>query len=553
MFDFTVCLAEAQRQRIVPQARKEAAFEFRRPTGKKKRDRDFDLVRVDVPQARASSMRLLRVLVCVFLVFSPAIHRVCADFTLTVLHTNDVHSHIDESSKHGGLCTGDRAECVGGIARIVTKVKELKKTYPNTIFVNAGDFFQGTAWYTVLKSALVSEVMVEMGYDYACLGNHEFDNGPSGLAPFLEKVSRSPLRLLSCNTDFSRSSNLRHLVLPKSVITRMQDTRVGIIGAVTEDTRFLSNPGPVKFHDVAKSIQKEARVLKNMGVKIIIAITHIGYLKDIELMRNVTDVDLVIGGHTNTFLYNDPHILRVIEPHRETVYRAMRVRVGSSRVSLEHAEDVCRLRECNLGNLVADSYFNYYANKKPRSGNIWSNVNAAIVNGGSLRAPVPRTASVTMGDILSALPFGQTIVVATMNGKSLKKMMEYSMSTYNVSSPAGSFLQVSGMKVVFDMTRPAMQRLVLLEILCTRCYVPIYETVRDEAVYNIATTDFLAKGGDGFDACTNVSEGGPVEYELLVDYIKQMSPVKVGIERRVILQGVKTKTSVKTQMKENLE
>nr|XP_054933075.1 snake venom 5'-nucleotidase-like isoform X1 [Dermacentor andersoni] len=620
MFDFTVCLAEAQRQRIVPQARKEAAFEFRRPTGKKKRDRDFDLVRVDVPQARASSMRLLRVLVCVFLVFSPAIHRVCADFTLTVLHTNDVHSHIDESSKHGGLCTGDRAECVGGIARIVTKVKELKKTYPNTIFVNAGDFFQGTAWYTVLKSALVSEVMVEMGYDYACLGNHEFDNGPSGLAPFLEKVSRSPLRLLSCNTDFSRSSNLRHLVLPKSVITRMQDTRVGIIGAVTEDTRFLSNPGPVKFHDVAKSIQKEARVLKNMGVKIIIAITHIGYLKDIELMRNVTDVDLVIGGHTNTFLYNgndhppenvpvgpypvavkrsdgttglvaqafwfgkflgflrvtfddngrvkswsgnpilinssipeDPHILRVIEPHRETVYRAMRVRVGSSRVSLEHAEDVCRLRECNLGNLVADSYFNYYANKKPRSGNIWSNVNAAIVNGGSLRAPVPRTASVTMGDILSALPFGQTIVVATMNGKSLKKMMEYSMSTYNVSSPAGSFLQVSGMKVVFDMTRPAMQRLVLLEILCTRCYVPIYETVRDEAVYNIATTDFLAKGGDGFDACTNVSEGGPVEYELLVDYIKQMSPVKVGIERRVMLQGVKTKTSVKTQMKENLE
>ncbi|XP_065299584.1 snake venom 5'-nucleotidase-like isoform X3 [Dermacentor albipictus] len=490
-------------------------------------------------------MRLLRVLVCVFLVFSPAIRRVCADFTLTVLHTNDVHSHIDESSKHGGLCTGDRAECVGGIARIVTKVKELKKTKPNTIFVNAGDFFQGTAWYTVLKSALVSEVMVEMGYDYACLGNHEFDNGPSGLAPFLEKVSRSPLKLLSCNTDFSRSSNLRHLVLPKSVITRMQDTRVGIIGAVTEDTKFLSNPGPVKFHDVAKSIQKEARVLKNMGVKIIIAITHIGYLNDIELMRNVTDVDLVIGGHSNTFLYNDPHILRVIEPHRETVYRAMRVRVGSSRVSLEHAEDVCRLRECNLGNLVADSYFNYYANKKPRSGNIWSNVNAAIVNGGSLRAPIPRTASVTMGDILSALPFGQAIVVATMNGKSLKKMMEHSMSTYNVSSPAGSFLQVSGMKAVFDMTRPAMQRLVLLEILCTKCYVPIYETVRDEAVYNIATTDFLSKGGDGFDACTKVSEGGPVEYELLVDYIKQMSPVKVGIERRVVMQGVKPRQAWK--------
>lgn len=559
-------------------------------------------------------MRLGGILVCAFLVFAPCSRRVYADFTLTVLHTNDVHSHIDESSKYGGLCTENREQCVGGIARIVTKVKELKKTYPNTIFVNAGDFFQGTAWYTVLKSALVSEVMVEMGYDYACLGNHEFDNGPSGLAPFLEKVSRSPLKILSCNTDFSRSSSLRHIDVPKSIITRMQNIRIGIIGAVTEDTKFLSNPGPVKFLDVAKSVQSEAKVLKKMGAKIVIAITHIGYMKDIELMRNITDVDLVIGGHTNTFLYNgndhppenvpvgpypttvkmkdgttglvaqafwfgkylgflritfdnngrvkswsgnpilinssipeDPHILRVIEPHRETVYHAMRLRVGSSRVSLEHAEDVCRLRECNLGNLVADSYFHYYSNKKPRSGNIWSNVNAAIVNGGSLRAPIPRTASVTMGDVLSALPFGQTIVVATMNGVSLKRMMELSVATYNESSPAGAFLHVSGMKVLFDMTRPAMQRLVRVEILCTRCYVPVYEDVRDDTVYSVATTDFLAKGGDGFDVCGNVSEGGPVEYELLVDYIKQMSPIKAGIEGRVVLQGIKTKPRVDTE------
>ncbi|KAH7967549.1 hypothetical protein HPB49_025660 [Dermacentor silvarum] len=553
-------------------------------------------------------MRLLGVLVCFFLVFSPAIHRVCADFTLTVLHTNDVHSHIEESTKYGGLCTGHRADCVGGIARIATKVNELKKTYPNTIFVNAGDFFQGTAWYTVLKSALVSEVMVAMGYDYACLGNHEFDNGPSELAPFLQKVSRSPLNVI---LDINLSEPRFETIF--TVQHRGYEFRGTFYGKLFHQNFAWFRP--VKFFDAAKSIQKEARVLKNMGAKIIIAITHIGYLKDIELIRNVTDVDLVIGGHTNTFLYNgndhppenvpagpypttvkrsdgttglvvqafwfgkflgflrvtfdddgrvkswsgnpilinssipeDPHILRVIEPHRERVYHAMRIRVGSSRVSLEHAEDVCRLRECNLGNLVADSYFNYYANKKPRSSNVWSNVNGAIVNGGSLRAPILRTASVTMGDILSALPFGQTIVVATMNGKSLKKMMEYSMSNYNVSSPAGSFLHVSGMKVEFDVTRPPMQRLVLLEILCTRCYVPVYEKVRDDAVYNVATTDFLAKGGDGFDVCTNVSEGGPIEYELLVDYFKQMSPIKAGIERRVILHGVKTKASVEAEM-----
>ncbi|KAH8041020.1 hypothetical protein HPB51_013680 [Rhipicephalus microplus] len=550
-------------------------------------------------------MRLVGVLVWAFLVFSPRIHQVRADFTLTVLHTNDVHSHIDESSKYGGLCTENREQCVGGIARIVTKVKELKKTYPNTIFVNAGDFFQGTAWYTVLQSALVSEVMIAMGYDYACLGNHEFDNGPRGLAPFLEKVSRSSLKIVSCNTDFSRSSSLRHIDVPNATSRTYSDVFVGL--------QYFT--GSVEFLDVAKSVQREATVLKKMGAKIVIAITHIGYMQDIELMRNITGVDLIIGGHTNTFLYNgndhppenvpvgpypttvkmrdgttglvvqafwfgkylgflrvtfddkgrvkswsgnpilinssipeDPYILSVIEPHRETVYQAMRLRVGSSRVSLEHAEDVCRLRECNLGNLAADSYFHYYSNRKPRSRNVWSNVNAAVVNGGSLRAPIPRTASVTMGDVLSALPFGQTIVVATMSGKSLRKMMEYSVATYNVSSPAGSFLHVSGMKVAFNMTRPAYDRLVRLEILCTRCYVPKYEDVRDDAVYNIATTDFLAKGGDGFDVCANVSEGGPVEYELLVDYIKQMSPIKAAIEGRVVLQGIKTKAVVEKEL-----
>lgn len=541
----------------------------------------------------------------VLLLWGTASRPVFGDFTLTVLHTNDVHSHIDENSKHGGLCSGDREQCVGGVARIVTKVKELKKMYPDTIFVNAGDFFQGTAWFTVLKDALISEVMVKMGYDYACLGNHEFDNGPAGLAPFLEKVSRSPLKIISCNTDFSRSSMLRHIKLPKSIVANMHGTKVGIIGAVIEDTKFLSNPGSVRFLDDSKSIQREAALLKKMGVKIIIAITHVGYMRDIELIRNITDVSLIIGGHTNTFLYNgtgyppenvpagpypttvvrsdgstglvvqafwfgkflgfirvtfdkngrvsswtgnpilidssvpeDRYMLSVIEPYRETVYNAMRIRVGSSRVSLEHAGDVCRLRECNLGNLVADSFFTHYANKKPRSAGIWSNVNGAIVNGGTLRAPLPRTNSLTLGDILSATPFGQTVVVATMNGTALKRMMEISVARYNQSAPIGAFLHLSGIRAVFDMASPPMNRLTRLEILCTKCYVPMYEDVRDDALYNVATTDFLAKGGDGFDVCTNVSEGGPVEYEILVEYVKRMSPIKMGIEGRVILKGL---------------
>ncbi|XP_077555709.1 protein 5NUC-like isoform X6 [Haemaphysalis longicornis] len=484
----------------------------------------------------------------ILLLWSTASCPVFGEFTLTVLHTNDVHSHIEESSKHGGLCSGDREECVGGVARIVTKVNEIKKMYPDTIFVNAGDFFQGTAWYTVLKEALISEVMVKMGYDYACLGNHEFDNGPASLALFLEKVARSRLKIVSCNTDFSRSSKLRHIKLPKSVVANMHGTKVGIIGAVLEDTKFLSNPGSVRFMDDMKSIRREAAWLKRKGVKIIIAITHLGYSRDVELIRNITDLSLVVGGHSNTFLYSDPYMLSVLEPYRERVYNAMRIRVGSSRVNLEHAGDVCRLRECNLGNLLADSFFSYYANKMPRSAGVWSNVNAGIINGGTLRAPLPRTNKVTMGDILSATPFGQTVVVATMNGTALKRMMEISVSRYNQSAPTGAFLQLSGMRAVFNMSRPPGKRLTRLRILCTKCFVPMFEDVSDLATYNIVTTDFLAKGGDGYDECSKVSEGGPVEYEILVEYVKRMSPIKTGIEGRVILKGLKKRLNKQPRM-----
>uniref|UniRef100_A0A6G5A683 5'-nucleotidase n=1 Tax=Rhipicephalus microplus TaxID=6941 RepID=A0A6G5A683_RHIMP len=132
--------------------------------------------------------------VFVVIVVVPLLFCVCcftreqAAFTLTVLHTNDVHAHIEESTKYGAMCSDkDRKNktCVGGVARIKTKVEELKARYPGALFFNAGDFFQGTAWYTVLKEKIISAVMTRMDYDFVCLGNHEFDDGPEGLAHHL--------------------------------------------------------------------------------------------------------------------------------------------------------------------------------------------------------------------------------------------------------------------------------------------------------------------------------------------------------------------------------
>ncbi|EEC18509.1 5' nucleotidase, ecto, putative [Ixodes scapularis] len=167
-------------------------------------------------------------------------------FTLTILHTNDVHSHIEETSKYGGVCSQkDKANktCVGGVARIVAKVKELKETYPDALFVNGGDFYQGTPYYTILKHEMVSTIMAAMKYDYVCLGNHEFDDGPKGLAPFLERMSAANITVISTNTNFSNEPDLNGKPIKQSVTIEVNGKKIGIIGAVLPQTKELSNPG----------------------------------------------------------------------------------------------------------------------------------------------------------------------------------------------------------------------------------------------------------------------------------------------------------------------
>ncbi|XP_029839027.2 5'-nucleotidase-like [Ixodes scapularis] len=535
-------------------------------------------------------------------------------FELTILHTNDVHSHIEETNKHGGQCSEkqkNESKCVGGVARIVAKVKQLKEKHPGALFMNSGDFYQGTAYYTILKNEMVSTIMAAMNYSYVCLGNHEFDDGPGGLAPFLVRMKQAKISVVGTNTDFSKEPALEDKPIKKSVKVSVKGRTIGIIGAVLPQTRYLSRPGEnVVFQDEIESFKLEAATLKKQGVNIIVAITHCGYPRDLEIIKHVLDVDVIIGGHTNTFLYTgsnhppenvpegnyptvvkrmdgtlglvvqaycygkflgflqatfdkngsviagtgnpillnasvaeDKKMVDVIEPYKKNVSEVMKKPVGYSKVVLEQANEVCRLRECNLGNLIADAYFAFYADMNTSSSEYWSNVNAALLNGGSIRAPLPQ-GDITMGDILASAPFGQAIVTVPLSGFALRLMFEHSVANFSYENKKGEFLQISGARVKYNLSLSPCNRVTSLKVLCTKCLVPVYQNVADDKNYTIVTNTFVAKGGDGFAKAENYGEAGPIDLDVLVEYIGKMSPIKTPIEGRIIIEGNVTTPSI---------
>ena len=221
---------------------------------------------------------------------------------LTILHVNDIHSHFDEINSYTGRCheeQADKGECFGGAGRMATKVKEIRNQDPTkTLFLNAGDYYQGTIYYTLFKYKVVKEFANILNYDAFGVGNHDFDDGSKGLIPF---VNGTNFPVLAANLDASEVPNLN---ISKSVAMDIEGRKVGIIGYVTADTPFISSPDPeLKFLDVIISVKEEAANMKNSGVNILIALGHAGYDLDREMASKVPDLDLVIGGHSHTFLW----------------------------------------------------------------------------------------------------------------------------------------------------------------------------------------------------------------------------------------------------------
>lgn len=221
---------------------------------------------------------------------------------ITILHTNDVHSHIDPFGPEDG-----RNANKGGVARRASLVENIRKENPNTLLLDAGDIFQGTPYFNYYGGELEFKLMSKLKYDAATIGNHDFDNGIDGL---YAQLPHAEFQFLSANYDFSNTIMDTH-VKPYKVFKK-GGIKIGVFGLGIELNGLVNKKmfKETKYLDPVELAQDMSRILKTEEqCDLVICLSHLGYhyrneeeIDDLKLAAKTKDIDLIIGGHTHTFL-----------------------------------------------------------------------------------------------------------------------------------------------------------------------------------------------------------------------------------------------------------
>ncbi|EEK13444.1 metallophosphatase [Capnocytophaga gingivalis] len=227
---------------------------------------------------------------------------------ITILHTNDTHSHIDP------LPVDDpHYPDKGGVARRAVLINQVRKENPNTLLFDAGDIFQGTPYFNYYGGELEFRLMSMLKYDAATFGNHDFDNGLEGL---LSQLPHAKFDFINSNYDF-KDTILEGKAKPYKVFV-VDEVRVGVYGLGVELKGLVTkeNYRETKYLDpIELAIDMENKLKKNEKCDIIICLSHLGYqyrtdkVCDITIAKRTYNTDLIIGGHTHTFL-GEPTIVK---------------------------------------------------------------------------------------------------------------------------------------------------------------------------------------------------------------------------------------------------
>jgi len=476
--------------------------------------------------------------------------------SLVVLHTNDVHSHLDPFQTKGG------AE-VGGIAARAALIAREKSRGGRVLLLDAGDLVQGTPYYNRFRGEPDHKLLDLLGYDAIALGNHDLDDG---VAAWRARASATRTPIVSANVFADGSvpgADEGKWIVPASMAKSARWVGGGKVPAGTE-LHLLATPYVILERDGLKvailglttySIDRIVAARKNRGVAvgnpvaaaqywvprlrkeadIVIALTHLGVDQDRKLVDQIPGIDLVIGGHSHSPLYRP--ILESAGMGRPTPIAQAgswgrylgrtTMRWGGDR----DASTTGRLIEVRpsdgedaaIESLVA-SYRSrlgadleqvvYHSTERVEMtdldtadhplGNFAADVirdrtgaDLAVMNAGGVRAPLPK-GDVRASDILTMLPFDNRLVVVSMSGSQVRALLDRMAERLGKRG----FGHVSGLSYVIRGTRAAEVRIWDKALSASawrgRSGGP-GEAIDGNRVYRVATIDYIADGGDSFD------------------------------------------------------
>lgn len=219
--------------------------------------------------------------------------------TLTVLHTNDVHSRIDPFPMDGSRNAG-----LGGVAARAALINDIRKENDNVLLLDAGDIFQGTPYFNIYKGEPEIKAMAAMGYDAATMGNHDFD---AGMENFATQLQHANFPIIICNYEFNNTP-LEGKTIPYKIINK-GGIKIGILGIGIEGKGLIPDNlfGNTVYKNPIECANRTANILKKEGCDLIICLSHLGdkynddKISDEILAKECYDIDLIIGGHTHRF------------------------------------------------------------------------------------------------------------------------------------------------------------------------------------------------------------------------------------------------------------
>jgi 5'-nucleotidase len=447
----------------------------------------------------------------------------------------------------------------GGMARLATLVREVRRENPNTVFVLAGDTLSPSVESTFLQGAQMIAALNAIGLDFATFGNHEFDFGPSVL---IERMNESKFRWLSANVVDRRSGRAFGGASTEVILT-LGGARVGFFGLTTPESATTSRPGSdVVFGQPVPVGREAASRLRARGASLVVAVTHMEMTED-KALAAAADVDVILGGHeheplvaeegktlitkagsdarylvqVDLWLTRDGRLLErswrfrevsrrvppdsavevLVREYAQRLDRELDVVVGRTTVPLEAHGSKVRTQETNLGNFMADII-------RERLGS-----DVAVVNGGAIRTnrTVP-PGPLTKRDVHSLLPFTDVVLKLEMRGRDLRAALEHGLA--QADREGGGFLQLSGVRLVWDPRLPVGRRIVDASV--------GNRPLADDVAYTVAVPSYLVRGGDGFTAFARAAiiiggTGGPQVAQLVLDALTARGEIAPTIDGRI--------------------